>query len=69
MHLRMVAREGASQLGEVTPREEVLEGIEESTESMARALAVLWSSWLGEALGIEMEEARKRMEGYWEACI
>ena len=50
MHLRMVAREGASELGEVTPREEVPEGVKESTETMASALTVLGSSLLGKAL-------------------
>ena len=47
----MVAREGASELGEVTTREEVPEGVEEPIESMGRVLAVLGPSWLGEALG------------------
>ena len=69
MHLRMVAREGASELGEVTPREEVIEGVEESTESMARALAVCRSSWLGEALRKRSVGSKNRTEGYWEACI
>ena len=58
---RILAREGASQLGEVTPREEVIEGVEESTESMARTLAVCWSSWLGEALRKRSVGNKKRI--------